>query len=164
MKTKRNINRKINRRTVSAGIASLSAALLSSCGTLLYPERREARKDETMSDKIDVLIVALDAVGLLFFIVPGLVAFAVDFGTGAIYLPKGKKHGDKEMTVFDEMSMNTRISTPIHSSDIETVVNQATGFDLDFREQEMLALRINHIDEAGIANTRLFARQRMVSC
>jgi hypothetical protein len=32
-------------------------------------------------------MVALDGVGLLFFFVPGIIAFAVDFMTGAIYLP-----------------------------------------------------------------------------
>jgi len=34
-------------------------------------------------------VVALDAIGLLFFFVPGVIAFAVDFVTGAIYLPGG---------------------------------------------------------------------------
>ena len=32
-------------------------------------------------------IFALDAVGLLLFFLPGVIAFAVDFSTGAIYLP-----------------------------------------------------------------------------
>ena len=32
----------------------------------------------------------LDAVGLLFYIIPGLIAFAVDFATGAIYFEPGK--------------------------------------------------------------------------
>ncbi len=35
-------------------------------------------------------IVAFDAIGLLFYIIPGLIAFGVDFATGAIYLPDAK--------------------------------------------------------------------------
>jgi hypothetical protein len=29
----------------------------------------------------------LNAVGLLFYVIPGLIAFGIDFATGAIYLP-----------------------------------------------------------------------------
>ncbi|MGV8378246.1 polyribonucleotide nucleotidyltransferase, partial [Pseudomonas aeruginosa] len=35
-------------------------------------------------------IVAFDAIGLLFYIIPRLIAFGVDFATGAIYLPDAK--------------------------------------------------------------------------
>jgi len=59
---------------------------LYGCGTLLYPERRGQK-----TGTVDVGIALLDALWLLVFIVPGVVAFAVDFTTGAIYLPGGKK-------------------------------------------------------------------------
>ncbi|MNJ37925.1 hypothetical protein D3C77_327610 [compost metagenome] len=32
----------------------------------------------------------MDAIGILFYVLPGLIAFGVDFATGAIYLPGGK--------------------------------------------------------------------------
>lgn len=63
----------------------LLAALLvqaTACGTLLYPERRGQT-----SGKIDPGVAVLDGVGLLVFLIPGLIAFGVDFSTGAIYLP-----------------------------------------------------------------------------
>lgn len=60
-----------------------------SCGALLFPERQHA----VHSDKVDPNIVLLDGLGLLLFIVPGLVAFGVDFYTGAIYLPEGEEQG-----------------------------------------------------------------------
>lgn len=63
----------------------LSGSLvLASCGSLLYPER----KGQTQG-RIDPAVAILNAAGLLLFIIPGLVAFAVDFHTGAIYLPGG---------------------------------------------------------------------------
>lgn len=54
----------------------------TSCGTILYPERRGQPVG-----KIDVGVAVLDGIGLLVFLVPGVIAFAVDFATGAIYLP-----------------------------------------------------------------------------
>ncbi|MDE2027804.1 MAG: hypothetical protein KGK03_04150 [Candidatus Omnitrophica bacterium] len=55
---------------------------LAGCGTLLYPERRGH-----FGGRLDIGIVILDAVGLLFFLIPGAIAFAVDFSDGCIYLP-----------------------------------------------------------------------------
>jgi hypothetical protein len=54
----------------------------TSCGTILYPERRGQP-----AGKIDIGVAVLDGIGLLVFLVPGVIAFAVDFATGAIYLP-----------------------------------------------------------------------------
>ena len=55
------------------------------CGTLLYPERRGQTRG-----RLDADVVILDGIGLLFFVLPGLFAFAVDFVTGAVYLPQGE--------------------------------------------------------------------------
>jgi hypothetical protein len=60
------------------------AVFLASCGTLLYPERRGQP-----AGRLDAGVVVLDGIGLLLFLVPGVIAFAVDFSTGAIYLPPG---------------------------------------------------------------------------
>lgn len=55
------------------------------CGTVFYPERRH----HSHSGQIDWKIAALNGLGLVLFFVPGVIAFAVDFYTGAIYLPAG---------------------------------------------------------------------------
>jgi len=56
------------------------------CGTILYPERRGQQ-----GSSIDAGVAVLDGIGLLLFIIPGVIAFAVDFSTGAIYLPGGHR-------------------------------------------------------------------------
>ena len=66
------------------GLAGLVGIASSGCGTILHPERRGQPPGP-----LDWSIVALDAIGLIFFIIPGIIAFAVDFGTGTIYLPPG---------------------------------------------------------------------------
>jgi hypothetical protein len=65
-------------------VCSAMLLQLISCGTLLYPERRGQKSGE-----LDLAVVLMDGIGLLFFIIPGIVAFAVDIDTGAIYLPPG---------------------------------------------------------------------------
>lgn len=58
---------------------------LSACGTLFFPDRRGQ-----LEGRIDPLVAGLDAIGILFYVIPGLIAFAIDFATGAIYLPEGQ--------------------------------------------------------------------------
>ncbi|SCY87871.1 hypothetical protein [Desulfoluna spongiiphila] len=66
-------------------IALLAAVLnLSACGYVLYPERKGQS-----GGKLDAAVFLLDAAGLLFGIIPGVIAFAVDISTGTIYLPAG---------------------------------------------------------------------------
>lgn len=60
--------------------------LLSSCGTILKPYQI----NKVHSDRLDMSIVVLDALGLLFFIIPGVVAFTVDYINGTLYLASGK--------------------------------------------------------------------------
>ena len=61
---------------------------LTGCGYFLYPERRGQRP----YGRIDPAIVVLDALGLFLFIVPGVIAFAVDITNGTLYRPGGYPH------------------------------------------------------------------------
>lgn len=76
-------------------------AHFTACGTVLYPERKGQR-----SGQLDVGVVLLDAIGLLFFIIPGVICFAVDFSNGTIYFPPEHKNAqlglkDLEQVRFD---------------------------------------------------------------
>ena len=64
-------------------LAGVSVCSLSGCGAFIHPERC----GQPHSNEIDWKIAALDGLGLLLFFIPGIVAFVVDFYTGAIYLP-----------------------------------------------------------------------------
>lgn len=69
-------------RSVIALALSLNLIAVSGCGYLLYPERH----GQTGS-RIDPLVAAMDAGLLLLYVIPGIVAFAVDFTNGTIYIP-----------------------------------------------------------------------------
>jgi len=71
-------------------LASLLLVPATGCGTLLFKERQ----DQEHSERIDPNVAILDGIGLLFFVIPGLVAYGIDFYTEAIYLPHHVAKGE----------------------------------------------------------------------
>lgn len=79
----------MQRLTTKLLIGALATTLLmqlTACGTILHPERKGQK-----SGQIDPAIAIFDGIGLLFFFLPGVIAFAVDFSNGTIYLPGGRQ-------------------------------------------------------------------------
>src|SRR5690554_7978577 len=72
------------RRGLTGLVLAASVTALVGCGTVFYPERKGQ-----VSGRIDPVVAIANGVGLLFFIVPGVIAYAVDFSNGTIYLPSG---------------------------------------------------------------------------
>lgn len=83
------------KKIISKVIISLLIINLSGCGTLFYPERVGQRH----SNEVDIKIAVADGIGLLFFIVPGIIAFAVDYNNGSIYLPSRHSSNDHSIKV-----------------------------------------------------------------
>lgn len=108
--------------TLTAALAIQTAG----CGTILHPERRGQR-----GGRLDVGIVVLDAIGLLFFVIPGVIAFAVDFSNGTIYLPGGgpgilsevrfDKTGDPKAAVEAVILARTGHAVRLDSPGVEVV-------------------------------------------
>ncbi|MEW5248518.1 hypothetical protein [Microbulbifer discodermiae] len=78
------MNSKLVKRGLAAGCVLALTANLTACGYFLYPERKGQE-----GGRVDPVVVILDGAALLFGILPGVVAFAVDFTSGTIYLPAG---------------------------------------------------------------------------
>lgn len=72
-------------RVIGAILAAALLTQLTACGTLFFPDRRGQ-----IEGRIDPLVAGLNAIGILFYVIPGLIAFGIDFATGAIYLPDGQ--------------------------------------------------------------------------
>jgi hypothetical protein len=73
------------RKSLIATLTTILLVQFTACGTILHPERKGQK-----SGRIDPAIAILDGIGLLFFLLPGVIAFAVDFSNGTIYLPGGR--------------------------------------------------------------------------
>lgn len=115
-------------------------AHLTACGTLLYPER----KGQT-DGRIDPGVAAMNGVGLLLFIIPGLVAFAVDFHNGTIYLPgTASTDGDN-----DRGLVAIKHDGPLTYEEAQRLIAEHTGSDVDLSKAEQQALRA--MNEKSIA-------------
>jgi hypothetical protein len=112
----------------------------ASCGFFMYPERRNQAKGE-----VDVGVAALDAIGLVFFIVPGLIAFAVDFSANTIYLPSGQK---KAALPSEEKFYAVRVSRDeMKKSGIEAIIKGHTGVEVDLYSKKMQTYQLENIDQ-----------------
>ena len=140
------------RRLFALGSTSAAAALLSSCGTIIYPDRvhQEDRGN------LDPAVIILDGIGLFFFLIPGVIAFAVDFATGAIYLPADKEPGDEERTIFDDLSRHVpRFNRPLRPEDIEQAVTLYAGVNIDLKRRDIRVARLDHIGQFWPVHARL---------
>lgn len=129
--------------------ALLTVALafhVSGCGTLLYPERK-GQKD----GKIDTTVALLDCIGLLLFVIPGVIAFIIDFNNGTIYLP-----GTHRERRDSDRDGDSRVETPeaagwtavhvghdrLDAATIRTVVGRRTGQWLDMDDPRIQVTRV----------------------
>jgi hypothetical protein len=103
---------------------------LVSCGTILHPERR----NQPASGNIDAGIAVLDGIGLLFFIVPGVIAFAVDFSNNTIYLPRG--HAKSKYTEI-------QIDKKLDEVTIENIIHAETGKTIDLQQSNVGIIRLD---------------------
>ena len=122
-------------------LAAVFLLQVTACGTLMHPER----KGQT-GGRIDAGIAILDGLGLLFYIIPGVIAFAVDFSNGTIYLPPDKKSSLEvgEPTTFTAIPVDKNIED---IQEIESVVFEQTGISVDLDGQETKVIELSNITE-----------------
>lgn len=121
----------------------LSTAMLvnlAACGTLLHPERRGQT-----GGRIDAGVAVLDGIGLLFFILPGVIAFAVDFGNGTIYLPGGHRSSL-------DGSADTQVvhaDRKIDAAYLQQLLHERLQIDADVTAPQVIVTRIDSLDEVA---------------
>ncbi len=131
-------------------ISILLIIQLSGCGYILYPERRGQKP----VGRIDPAIAVLDALGLLLFIVPGVIAFAVDITNGTLYFPNGRRSsgptGTEHLTVVrvNPAELNEKM--------IQKMVKEHTGTSIrsDLRDVEIYGLDQAENIEARLAELK----------
>jgi hypothetical protein len=99
----------------------------------MYPERRGQT-----GGRIDPGVAILDGVGLLVFIIPGLIAYGVDFSTGAIYLPGTHRRSERDTGVKVVFAKSR------DWKDIASAIKEATGRQPDLSDPD---LRIYKADD-----------------
>jgi len=98
----------------------------SACGVILYPERQGQSQG-----KIDLTVAFFDGLGLLIWVIPGLVAFAVDFHQGTIYLPNSQAAIDKGEGPYRELKIEGELS----KESVEAALEQELGYAIDLSDE-----------------------------
>jgi hypothetical protein len=111
--------------------------LQTGCGTILYPERRGQK-----GARVDPGVAVLDGIGLLFFILPGVIAFAVDFGDGCIYYsPSGKG-------IFSSSELKkARFDLRQGGRGLERVIKDETGVSVKLNDPRFQVFELNSLDD-----------------
>lgn len=120
-------------------ICVVFTAQLMGCGTLMYPERRGQR-----AGSIDAGVAILDGLGLLFGIIPGVIAFAVDFSNGTIYLPGTTRIGFLDLKNIKEVKFD-----PKHTSlaSIERIIKDETGCEVKFGQDNIRLSKLKSLND-----------------
>lgn len=127
------------RKATAVGLTALLGTQVTSCGLLLHPER----KGQT-GGRVDAGIAVLDAVGLLFYIIPGVVAFAIDFTYGTIYLPHSQASagdGSNDMRVVNTGRHNLTVA------EAQQIVSQELKEPVNLQEGNVKAERVASADQ-----------------
>jgi hypothetical protein len=119
-------------------LAVTPAGNLVCCGTRMYPERNGRRPGQ-----IDPLVAVLDGVGLLFLLLPGVIAFAVDFNHHSIYLPHGHTSGSSSAHPYPRSQLDGKLDKAI----IEKYVLAETGVAINLQQPDMVVTRLGSVAE-----------------
>lgn len=142
--------RLISRRQWIGLILANASVAVTGCGTILYPERRGQP-----AGILDWKVVALDAVGLILFFIPGVIAFAVDFNNGTIYLPPDY-HG------LNQTNRKGASLVKVHVPDermtvgtLEKIVSENTQRDIRLTPGRYETEKLDHIDDFWATTDKL---------
>ncbi|TBU90919.1 polyribonucleotide nucleotidyltransferase [Phytopseudomonas dryadis] len=116
-------------RVIGGVLAVTLFTQLTACGTLFYPDRRGQ-----IEGRVDPVIVALDAIGILFYVIPGLIAFGVDFATGAIYLPGGLNAQVDPQSLQDVVDADGKVD----SAKLKALIEVQTGHSLPLDDPRLI--------------------------
>jgi hypothetical protein len=119
-------------RVVGGVLVATLLTQLTACGSIFFPDRRGQ-----IEGKIDPLVAGLDAVGILFYVIPGLIAFGVDFATGAIYLPGGKTAQVAPEKLHEAVGENGKVDP--HK--LQAIIQQQIGQHLPLDDPRLLQHR-----------------------
>ncbi|MDV6318979.1 hypothetical protein [Chromohalobacter sp. HP20-39] len=122
-----------SRRWIAGLTIVATITMLSGCGTVFYPERKGQP-----SGRIDPAVAIADGVGLLFYIIPGVIAYAIDFSNGTIYLPSRDTAQVDTLHFEDELDTKT----------LESMLAERTGESVRLDDELVRVERVASREQA----------------
>lgn len=123
---------RIPSRLIGGVLVGTLLTQITACGSLFYPDRRGQ-----IEGRIDPVIAVADAVGILFFVIPGLIAFGVDFATGAIYYPGGKTAQVAPQKLRQAITADGQVD----KQKLEAILQTETGRTLPLNDPRLIQSR-----------------------
>ena len=120
---------RLHSRIIGGVLATTLLTQLAACGTLFFPDRRGQ-----IEGKIDPLVAGLNAIGILFYVIPGLIAFGIDFATGAIYLPGGQHASLAPETLREAIGADGRID----NLKLKAILHRELGRELPLDDPRLI--------------------------
>jgi hypothetical protein len=141
----------VSRRGLFRIGAAGALSLLAGCGMIMHPERR----NQPTGGGIDWTVFALDTVGLLLFFFPGVIAFAVDFTTGAIYLPV-TNYGDAKTPAKEQQLVEVHVpKEELTPERIQQVASHHVGHNVRLAIGEFVTSPLKKIDDFWTTREKL---------
>jgi hypothetical protein len=116
-------------RVIGGLLVATLLTQLSACGTLFFPDRRGQ-----IEGRIDPVVAGLNAIGILFYVIPGLIAFGIDFATGAIYLPGGLTSQVDPQDLQNVVDADGKIDT----AKLKALIEMQTGHSLPLDDPRLI--------------------------
>ncbi len=126
-------------KALSVFVCAIFVIQATGCGTLMYPERRGQR-----GSHIDVGVAVLDGIGLFFFIIPGVIAYVVDFSNGTIYLPGGRLSSSMDIKNLKQVKFDPKNTTLVA---LERIIKDQTGCVVRFDQSDMRITKLRSTSE-----------------
>lgn len=116
-------------RVIGGLLVATLLTQLSACGTLFFPDRRGQ-----IEGRIDPVVAGLNAIGILFYVIPGLIAFGIDFASGAIYLPGGLTSQVDPQDLQNVVDADGKIDT----AKLKALIEVQTGHSLPLDDPRLI--------------------------
>ena len=120
---------RIPTRAIGGALVVTLLTQLTACGTIFYPDRRGQ-----IGGKIDPVVAAMDAIGILFYVIPGLIAFGIDFATGAIYLAPNEHYSVAPEKLQDAISADGSVD----KQKLKAIIARETGRTLPLDDPRLI--------------------------
>ncbi|WP_422911294.1 polyribonucleotide nucleotidyltransferase [Pseudomonas sp. MAC6] len=116
-------------RVIGGLLVATLLTQLTACGTLFFPDRRGQ-----IEGRIDPMVAGLNTIGILFYVIPGLIAFGIDFATGAIYLPGGLTSQVDPQDLQNVVDADGKIDT----AKLKALIEMQTGHSLPLDDPRLI--------------------------
>ena len=125
------------KKSMLVALAGVLMLQLTACGTLFYGER----KGKPASSQIDPAVLVLDCCGLLFGIIPGVVAIVIDYRNKAIYYTKAevKAMNSASIDSIDRSRMVAVKMDEMSNEAIEQALSRQLGQQVKLADLQVVA-------------------------